>query len=76
MLARRPLGFACSCSRDRVAAMLQALGEEEARGAVQGHGEAEVRCEFCGRSYVFAASQIEELFSRKVVEVPGPDSLQ
>lgn len=76
MLARRPLRFACSCSRDRVSAMLQALGADEARAALRPDGTAEVRCEFCGRSYLFDAPQIEELFARRAVEVPGPERLQ
>jgi molecular chaperone Hsp33 len=76
VLARRPLAFACSCSRDRVSAMLKALGAEEARAALQDDGRAEVRCEFCGRSYVFEKPGIEELFARDVVEVPAPERLQ
>ena len=76
VLARRPLSFACSCSRDRVSAMLEALGADEARAALRPDGTAEVRCEFCGRSYVFNGSQIEELFARRAVQVPGPERLQ
>ncbi len=76
VLARRPLAFACSCSRDRVSGMLEALGAEEARAALQGDGRVEVHCEFCGRSYVFEEPEIEELFTRDVVEVPGPERLQ
>src|SRR5690606_20026732 len=33
-LGDRPLHFACSCSRERVSAMLQALGQDEALAAV------------------------------------------
>ena len=35
VLDARPLRFGCSCSRERVAAMLQSLGREEALAAVQ-----------------------------------------
>ncbi|WP_055027092.1 Hsp33 family molecular chaperone HslO, partial [Xanthomonas euvesicatoria] len=31
LLGSKPLSFGCSCSRERVASMLQSLGEEEAR---------------------------------------------
>src|SRR5690606_8289028 len=33
-LGQKPLRFACSCSRQRVAAMLHSLGADEARAAV------------------------------------------
>lgn len=76
ILADRPLRFGCSCSRARVSAMLQTLGEDEARAAVQGDAPAEVRCEFCGHSYLFELPEIEELFVRPAVELPAPDRLQ
>lgn len=76
ILAERRLRFDCSCSRERVAAMLQSLGPDEARAALQGEAPAEVRCEFCGRSYLFDHAQVEELFVRTAVEVPAPDRLQ
>ncbi len=58
----KPLGFACSCSRERVEAMLVSLGAEEAHAALA-DGEAVVRCEFCGQSYRFDQAQIESLFA-------------
>ncbi len=62
MLGHRPLGFACSCSRERVESMLVALGEEEALAALR-DDTAEVRCEFCGEQYVFTRPQIEDLLA-------------
>ncbi len=61
VLDRRPLAFACSCSRERVQDMLRSLGPDEARGALA-EGLAEVNCDFCGQSYRFEAEQIEALF--------------
>ena len=74
-LGHRPLGFACSCSRARVAAMLQSLGVEEARAAAAA-GVAEVRCEFCGQRYLFESAEIEELFVPRPVEADAPERLQ
>lgn len=62
VLGHRPLGFACSCSRERVESMLVALGEEEALAALR-DDTAEVRCEFCGEQYVFTRPQIEDLLA-------------
>jgi molecular chaperone Hsp33 len=75
VLASRPLRFGCSCSRDRVAAMLQSLGEDEALAAVA-EGVARVRCEFCGEAYVFTQAQIEDLFRPSSPQVEAPETLQ
>lgn len=74
MLDRRPLCFACSCSRERVGDMMRSLGPEEARQAVV-DGVALVHCDFCGQEYRFEAEQIEALFSLGPT-APGSDSLQ
>ncbi|KFN45721.1 Hsp33 family molecular chaperone HslO [Arenimonas metalli] len=73
-LDRRPLRFACSCSRERVEDMLRSLGAEEARASLE-DGVAQVHCDFCGRAYRFEAEQIEALFSL-AVPAPGSDRLQ
>jgi len=73
----RPLRFACSCSRERVAAMLVSLGREEVDAAVEaGDGAAEVRCEFCGQSYRFEAAEAEALFSAPEATAEAPAALQ
>lgn len=74
VLGQQPLRFACSCSRERVAAMLANLGPDEARAALS-DGVAEVSCDFCGQSYRFDAGQIEELLEARA-SAPGSDSLQ
>ena len=75
LMARRPLQFACSCSRERVAGMLHCLGSIEARAAVI-DDQAEVRCEFCGQRYLFSPAEIEELFSLPLVGILAPERLQ
>ncbi|TWI06330.1 molecular chaperone Hsp33 [Luteimonas cucumeris] len=75
LLAERPLSFACSCSRERVAAVLESLGPEEARAALQ-EGFAEIRCEFCGQEYRFNPDEIEELFASAHLHAASPDRLQ
>ena len=74
LLGSRPMAFACSCSRERVADVLRSLGPDEARGAIQ-DGVAEVHCDFCGQGYRFEPEQIDALFS-PAPTVPGPTRLQ
>ncbi|MEP6906572.1 MAG: Hsp33 family molecular chaperone HslO, partial [Pseudoxanthomonas sp.] len=75
ILAERALHFACSCSRERVSAMLESLGTEEAHAALV-EGQAEVRCEFCGQTYAFSHVQIDELFALPPVGMEAPERLQ
>lgn len=75
LLGHRPLAFACSCSRERVEAMLQSLGADEATAAVA-DGTAEVRCEFCGECYVFSDAEIVELFRPSPSLASAPETLQ
>lgn len=58
----KQLSFGCSCSRQRVIAMFQALGQDESMAALRGEGPAEVDCEFCGRHYHFDRVDLEALF--------------
>jgi len=77
ILDSKPLSFECSCSRERVAAMLQSLGEEEAMAAAaERGGEAEIRCEFCGRRYCFEVSELNVLFTDFGRSMAPPARLQ
>jgi molecular chaperone Hsp33 len=63
-----PVYFRCRCSRERVAGMLQGLGESETRSVLAERGEVEVRCDFCNRAHVFDAVDVAQLFN---AGVPG-----
>ncbi|MGH8251879.1 MAG: Hsp33 family molecular chaperone HslO [Steroidobacteraceae bacterium] len=58
-----PVYFQCSCSRERVAGILQALGGEEVHSLLRERGEVEVRCEFCNRAWRFDAVDVAGLFA-------------
>lgn len=62
LLQSQPLAFGCSCSRERVGAMLLSLGREEAFAALQNE-IAEVICEFCNQHYRFDRIDLELLFA-------------
>ncbi len=49
----RDLHFHCPCTRDRVAAVLQGLGQEELEALAAEQEIVEVRCEFCNQGYRF-----------------------
>ena len=61
--------FACSCSRNKVSAMIVSLGEEQAQEIVAEQGQIEVGCEFCGQQYRFDAIDAAQIF-RSAAEQP------
>jgi molecular chaperone Hsp33 len=63
--------FACTCSRERVRAMLRGLGREEVEGIVAERGEVEIGCDFCGLQYRFDAVDVGELFTPPADRLPG-----
>ncbi len=77
LLGEQPLRFACSCSRERVGAMLVSLGADEAQAALAaGGGQAQVRCEFCGHDYRFDEDQLSILFREAAAELPVAPGIQ
>ena len=76
LLEEKALAFGCSCSSERVAAMLRGLGEQEVRAAAEGTGAVEVRCEFCGREYHFPLTEIGVLFGLPAANSSAPDRVQ
>nr|WP_205244737.1 MULTISPECIES: Hsp33 family molecular chaperone HslO [unclassified Comamonas] len=68
--------FACTCSRDRVAAMLTSLGEEEVDSIVAERGKIEVGCDFCGQQYQFDAIDAARLFTDVQKQPPSSSAVQ
>lgn len=66
-----PVVFRCSCSPQRVAAMLRMLGRDEARAALDEHGKIDVQCEFCNRRYAFDEIDVAQLFAAGAVPSAG-----
>jgi molecular chaperone Hsp33 len=66
-----PVYFRCRCSRERVAGMLQGLGEAETRSVLAERGEVQVSCDFCNRAYTFDAVDVEQLFAPSAAPASG-----
>jgi molecular chaperone Hsp33 len=50
--------FYCPCTRERAHRSMQLLGRDELREMVRDRVEQEVKCEFCGRAYVFGPDEL------------------
>jgi molecular chaperone Hsp33 len=66
MFQSAPVFFRCRCSRERVGAMLRALGRDEVDSVLEEFGQVEVRCEFCSRTYRYDAVDAAALFAAGV----------
>jgi molecular chaperone Hsp33 len=75
LFARQPLAFRCSCSHDRVAAVLKMLGEDEVKSILEERGNVDVDCEFCGAHYEFDAIDAAQLFIPSA-QPEGPQTRQ
>ncbi len=69
-----PVYFQCTCSRERVAGIRQALGGPEVYALLEERGDVEVRCEFCNRAWRFDAVDVAGLFSPGSTQ-PAPPGL-
>jgi molecular chaperone Hsp33 len=58
-----PCAFRCSCTRERVAAMLVSLGAQEVDETLAEMGNIHVDCEFCNKSYDFDPVDCAQLFA-------------
>lgn len=67
----RPVSFRCSCSGERVTAMLRMLGHAEVRSIIEERDTVEVTCEFCNRAYRYDSVDAEQLFAATRIERPG-----
>ncbi len=68
--------YRCSCDRERVAAVLLQLGQDDITDLLQERGEVTVDCEHCGRIYRFDSVDITQLFAVGEHAAPGSASLQ
>ncbi len=55
--------FHCSCSRPKVAGMLQSLGQDEIGSILEERGNVEIHCDFCGQRYEFDPVDCAQLFT-------------
>ena len=55
--------FLCTCSREKVGAMLRMLGRDEVDGVIAERGHVEIHFDFCNQRYEFDPVDVAHLFS-------------
>lgn len=63
--------FACRCSRERVARMIEQLGSQDAQDLIAERGVIEVACDFCGQQYHFDAIDARAVFESQGFAAPS-----
>jgi len=61
LLENMPVGFECTCSKERFANAIVSLGQEEITAMIEEDGKAEAHCHFCNEKYQFSKEELEEL---------------
>lgn len=61
ILAKKPVSFRCSCSRERIEQALISLGTEEIDSIIAEKRDIDVSCHFCCKKYVFGKVELERL---------------
>lgn len=56
--------YKCDCSRERVESAVISIGREELEDMARTQETAEVCCHFCGKKYVFTASEIRGMIGK------------
>lgn len=64
VLESTPLTWTCRCSRDRVEAILAALGPDELLDMAERDHGAEVSCDFCNTTYALSEAELRALRER------------
>ncbi|HEY0894430.1 MAG TPA: Hsp33 family molecular chaperone HslO [Cellvibrio sp.] len=63
----KALRFACSCSRERSANALLAIGNEEVESLLIEKGSIDIDCQFCNQHYHFAAEEVRKLLGGNIL---------
>lgn len=63
----KALHFACSCSRERSASALLAIGIDEVEELLIEQGSIDIDCQFCNKHYHFSPVEVRELLGGSVL---------
>ena len=65
VLSTNEVGYKCRCSRERTEKTISSLGIAELESIAEEMPEVEVKCSFCGKSYVFNREEVQKIINQK-----------
>lgn len=57
--------YKCLCTRNYLKGILVSLGKKELDNILETQGSVQIKCEFCGKNYVFAKEDVDKLFNNE-----------
>ena len=58
VVEEHPLGYVCTCSRERIGKALESIGAQALNELAAEEKDVTVDCQFCGRQYVFSPGEL------------------
>ena len=68
VLSTNEVGYKCRCSRERTEKTISSLGIAELESIAEEMPEVEVKCSFCGKSYVFNREEVQKIINQKKIK--------
>ena len=65
VLSENEVGYKCRCSRERTEKTIASLNLSELESIYEEMPEVEIKCSFCGKSYIFDRAEIGKIINRK-----------
>jgi molecular chaperone Hsp33 len=62
LFTAKPISFECTCSKEKMQALIRSLGKEEAQAIIQERGSIDISCEFCHSHYSFDEIDVTLIF--------------
>lgn len=68
VLSENEVSYKCRCSRERTEKTIKSLSIAELQSIAEEMPEVEVKCSFCGKSYVFNREEMQKIIIRKKIK--------
>lgn len=65
VLDEMPVNYVCSCSREKIINYFKGLPEDEIRACAGENSVAEVKCQFCNKTYNFSTDELEAIINER-----------
>lgn len=63
-LAIKYPSYTCTCSKERMQALLITLGKEELESILKEQGKVEIHCHYCNTNYIFLKEDVDRLLAK------------
>ena len=65
VLDENEVGYKCRCSRERTEKIIASLNTSELESIAEEEEAVEIKCSFCGKTYVFNREEIQKIINQK-----------